>query len=419
MPFDTSALIGLAVAGLGGLAIGIERQWSGHALGPEARFAGLRTFTLVGLVSGLSGWLWAAGAQGLALVVVAGLAGLVVAAYVAGSRRDVEGTTEVAAFVVIVAGVLAGMGHPRVASGTVAVTTLLLVEKSRLHDLVARVDRVELLAGVRFAVMAAVILPLLPEGPYGPLGGIRPRLLWAIVLFFTGLSAIGYVARRLVGAARGYAIAGTLGGMLSSTSVTLTFARLSARRSAPALALAAGTLGANVMLFPRILVATAVLAPSLTAVLWPAFIPPVVIGTILMLRGMRPSHPAGSREDIDDRNPLQFVSAIQMALLFQVVLFGVAWAESAFGATGIYASAVVLGLADSDALTISMARLVRDGGAAEIGALAIVIGALANTCVKLGLTLLVGRGQFRPLAGTGLATMAVTLGLAVFWLARQ
>jgi len=417
VPFDTSALVGLAVAGLGGLAIGIERQWSGHAAGPEAHFAGLRTFTLVGLASGISGWLWAADVQGPALVVLAGLASLVVAAYVAASRRDVDGTTEVAAFVAIVAGVLAGMGHPRVASGAIAVTTLLLVEKSRLHDLVSRVDRVELLAGVRFAVMAAVVLPLLPEGPYGPLDSVRPRLLWAIVLFFSGLSAIGYVARRMVGAERGYAIAGTLGGLLSSTSVTLTFSRLSARRPSAAVALAAGTLGANVVLFPRVLVATAVLAPSLTAALWPAFILPAAIGVMLMLRGLRPQHPQTAGDEVEDRNPLQFVSALQMALLFQVVLFGVAWAESTFGDTGIYASAVVLGLADNDALTLSMARLVRDGAAAEVGALAIVIGALANTGVKLGLTLFIGRGRFRPLTGAGLAAMAVSLGLAVYWMA--
>lgn len=183
------------------------------------------------------------------------------------------------------------------------------------------------------------------------------------------------------------------------------------------MALAAGTLGANVMLFPRILVATAVLAPSLTAALWPAFIVPVVIGVVLMLRGLRPQHLRTADGEVEDRNPLQFVSAIQMALLFQVVLFGVAWAESTFGDAGIYGSAVVLGLADNDALTLSMARLVRDGAVAEVGAVAIVIGALANTCVKLGLALLVGRGRFRPLTAAGLAAMAVSLGLAVYWLA--
>ncbi|MEZ5318511.1 MAG: MgtC/SapB family protein, partial [Vicinamibacterales bacterium] len=124
MTFDVDALWGLAVAVLGGLAIGVEREWSGHAAGPEARFAGVRTFTLLALASGLSGWLWTAGLQGPAVVFLAGLGALVVVAYLAASRRDVDGTTEVAAFVAMAAAVLAGAGHTRVASGIVAVTVL-------------------------------------------------------------------------------------------------------------------------------------------------------------------------------------------------------------------------------------------------------------------------------------------------------
>lgn len=123
------------------------------------------------------------------------------AGYIARSRQDVDGTTEAAALVVLAAGVLAGIGSLRIASGIVAILTLLLVEKSRLHALVQRIDDVGLRSGARFAVMALVILPLLPEGPYGPLGGVRPRELWALVLFFSGLSFAGYIARRAVGPA--------------------------------------------------------------------------------------------------------------------------------------------------------------------------------------------------------------------------
>ena len=152
-------------------------------------------------------------------------------------------------------------GPFRLASAIIALETLLLVEKSRLHALVQRIDDVELRAGVRFAVMACVILPLLPEGPYGPLGGIRPRELWALVLFFSALSFLGHVARRLVGPGHGYLVTGLIGGLVSSTNVTFTFARLS--RGDPALerALAFGAVGANAVLYPRVLVATAVLNP--------------------------------------------------------------------------------------------------------------------------------------------------------------
>lgn len=417
MTFDLDALFGLTVAILGGLAVGIERQWSGKSAGPSARFAGLRTFTLLGLTAGLGGWLWTAGLEGPSTILLAGLSAMVVVAYLAASRRDVDGTTEVAAFVVMASGVLAGAGHTRVAAGIIAITVLLLFEKRQLHGLVSRLDRVELQAGARFAVMAAVILPILPSTEFGPLGGIHLQLLWALVLFFSGLSFVGYMAARIVGPSKGYAISGTLGGLLSSTSTTLTFARLSREEPGAGRALAAGTLGANVMLFPRVLVASALLAPALTRALWPAFVLPALIGTGLVWSGLRDE---GTPEPIGrEKNPLQFWAAMQMAVVFQLVLFGVAAADRYFGEAGLYGSATLLGLVDMDALTISMANLTADGdAAARAAALAVTIGVLSNTVVKLGIVLVVGRGRFRSLASAGLLLIGLALAAAVSWVAR-
>jgi uncharacterized membrane protein (DUF4010 family) len=290
--FDAAAFWNIAIALLGGLAVGIERQWSGHALGPRARFAGMRTFTLLGLVAGLSGWLWVAGLEGPAVVFLAGLGALVVVAYLSASRTDVDGTTEVAAFVVLAAGLLAGAGQRTVASAIIALTVLLLFEKKGLHRLVGKLDRVELQAAARFAVMAAVVLPLLPEGPFGPFGGIKPRQLWMLVLFFSGISFAGYIARRAVGRSHGYAIAGTLGGLVSSTSTTLALSRLSRGRQTAGIALAAGALGASVVLFPRVFVACAVLSPDLARAIWPLFIAPVFVGAALVAYGLRQSEDA-------------------------------------------------------------------------------------------------------------------------------
>jgi uncharacterized membrane protein (DUF4010 family) len=202
----------ILVATFGGAVVGLERQWSGHASGPNARFAGVRTFTLIGGLSGIAGWLCASALMPVALVLLGGLMGLIVAAYARASARDVDGTTEMAAIVTSGAGVLAGLGHLALASGIVALTSLLLVEKPRLHAWVSRIDEPEMRAGVRFAVMAVVVLPLLPEGPFGPWGGVRPRALWALVLFFSGLSFVGYVARRMAGPRQGYAVRGSSAG---------------------------------------------------------------------------------------------------------------------------------------------------------------------------------------------------------------
>ena len=160
-------------------------------------------------------------------VLLAAAAALVVAAYAAASRTDIDATTEVSALVVLAAGVTAGLGQLRFSSAIIAVTTLVLIEKSALHRFAARLDDEGLRAAVRFAVMAAVVLPLLPVGPYGPLDTVRPRELWLLVLFFSALSFAGYLARRAVGPRHGYSVAGLLGGLISSTSVTFTFARLS------------------------------------------------------------------------------------------------------------------------------------------------------------------------------------------------
>jgi len=287
----------------------------------------------------------------------------------------------------------------------------LLVEKKRLHHLVSKLDRIEIRAGARFAVMAAVILPLLPAGPYGPWGGVRPRQLWALVLFFSGLSFLGYIARRVAGARKGYAIAGTLGGILSSTTVTLTMARASQHQPAAGRALAAGALGANAMLFPRVLIAAFVLAPALGAVLWPSFIAPALIAATGMLIGLR-SHPVLEKLP-DDKNPLQFAAALKLTLLFQAVLFIVKFATTKFGDTGLYGSSAFLGLADVDALTISTAQLTRAGTDALVAARALTIGIAANTVVKLVIALAIGRGAYRVLVGIGLVLITAALTAAV------
>jgi len=403
----------LCVAALGGLAVGIERQWSGHAVGPRAHFAGVRTFTLLGIVAGLSGWLWQSGLQGPATILLAGAGALVIVAYISASRRDIDGTTEMAAFVVLAAGLLAGTGATRVASGIIALTTLLLVEKKQLHKWVSKLDRDEVRAAARFAVMAAVILPLLPVGPFGPYDTIRPRMLWALVIFFSGLSFVGYVARRVIGPSRGNVMAGTLGGIVSSTSVTLTFARLSRTAGAAGLSLAAGTMGANAVLFPRVLIASAVIAPTLTRALWPAFVVPALIAATLAVRGF--FLPTDADRVPRDRNPLHFVAALQMAALFQVVLFVVAFLHARFGQSGLYWSAAVLGLVDMDALTISMAQLTTAGTDPDATAHAVAIGVVANTAVKMSMALVIGRGTFRWHVAAGLAVIGLALGAWVVW----
>jgi uncharacterized membrane protein (DUF4010 family) len=410
-------VIYILVATFGGAVVGLERQWSGHASGPNARFAGVRTFTLIGGLSGIAGWLCASTLMPVALVLLGGLMGLIVAAYARASARDVDGTTEMAAIVTSGAGVLAGLGHLALASGIVALTSLLLVEKPRLHAWVSRIDEPEMRAGVRFAVMAVVILPLLPEGPFGPWGGVRPRALWALVLFFSGLSFLGYVARRMAGPRQGYAVAGLLGGLVSSTNVTITFARLSRDARAPRAALAAGVLAACALLFVRVEITSAVLSQALSRRLIPVFVPAFVIGVIGFVLGLRQREGEGADRE-GPGNPLEFRSAIQMTALFQAVLFLIHFVQSRFGASGVVVTGALVGLTDMDALTLSMSRQAAAGTDLDVAALALTTGIVSNTIVQLLVGVIVGRGLFRTLVGIGLAAIAAALVTTMLVLLR-
>jgi uncharacterized membrane protein (DUF4010 family) len=257
--------------------------------------------------------------------------------------------------------------------------------------------------------MAVVVLPLLPPGPYGPWGGVRPRALWTLVLLFAGLSFLGYIARRAVGPHHGYAVAGLLGGLVSSTSVTLTFARESRDHPGSEAALAAGVLAACTMMYGRMLATTLLLAPPLFAAAWPGLLIPGLTGIALLALGRRRPLPHGDAP-AGPRHPLALGAALQMAVVFQLVMFGVNALRGLIGRTGILLSGAVLGSTDVDALVVAMANSIGAGVDAPVAAQAIVVGALANTLVKLGIALVVGVGAFRRASIATLTVLAAAAG---------
>lgn len=409
---DLFPVLGVVVAALGGAAIGVERQWSGHATGVNAHLGGIRTFTLIGGTAGLSGFLSQLGYSAASLTVIGATLALIVVGYAAASRRHADATTEVAAVVVVAAGFLAGIGWLTLSSAVIAMTALLLVEKSSLHAFVRRIDDEELRAAARFAVMAVVILPLLPPGPYEQFGGIKPRELWLLVLFFSGLSFVGYVARRAIGSSQGYPWAGVLGGVVSSTAVTFTFARLSRDEPRLSRALALGAVGASTMLFPRVLIATLVLNPSVARWVGPLMAAAFAVGVIVFVLLLRRS--SGDSDRLDrPKNPLQILPALQMAVTFQVVLFVVQFVRRWFGDVGLLVSGAVLGLTDVDALTLSMAHGAATGIDAHVAARAITVGILANCGLKAAIAIAFGAVPFRRFTSTALAAMIVALAFSL------
>jgi uncharacterized membrane protein (DUF4010 family) len=404
------ALLRLGVAVLGGLAVGIEREWSAKKDGERTRFGGVRTFLLLALLGGLAAQGAATLGNATAVLFAGAGAAMVVTAYAATAARGaVDATTEVAGLVVLAAGAFAGAGELAVASAVFATTALVLVEKGRMHDAVDRLKGEELGAAARFAVLALVVLPLLPTDPIEPLGDMTARGLWGLVLLFSGLSFAGYVALRAAGPERGLGLAGALGGVVSSTATTLNFARESRGSGALVRPLALGALAASAVLPLRVGVLSAVLNREVAFALLPVVAVAALFGAAIVAYSLWRAR--GEKDGKQDRlplpsNPLRLGAAVQMTLLFVVVLYLVGLARERFGSTGLLAGAVFLGLTDLDALTLSMNRLARGSVPAGEAARALALGMLANTLFKGAAAVALGAPGFRWIVAVGLGAFA-------------
>lgn len=413
----TTMVARLLIAGLVGLAVGTEREWSGPPSGPQRRFAGLRTFLLFGVVGGITGILVASGYTAPATVLLAGCAAFIVATYVMAVRRpeqSLHGTTEAAAFVVLGLGLLAGMGYLALAAGSVTIVVFALAEKQQLHWLVSRIGRQELLAGLQFLVLALVILPLLPTGPYDTLWGVRPRALWAVVVLLSGLNFVGFIARRTVGPTRGYLLTGLLGGVASSTIVTVQTSRLSRVEPEHGAALGLGAIAACTVLPVRVIVLSLVLRADLARAVLPYLLPPFVVGLLLIILSLQQPAPRAAAQ-AEERSPLRLASALRMALVFQVAIIGITYARSALGSPGLLGSAAFLGLVDADALTLAMSRLAGGNDVIRSAAHGVAVGILTSTLFKVLIAATLGSHTFRRRAVAGLAAMAVALVMASWW----
>ncbi|MBW7932959.1 MAG: DUF4010 domain-containing protein, partial [Gemmatimonadaceae bacterium] len=413
LPETSETAARIAVAALVGLAVGIERERAGHTVGPANDFAGLRTFFLLGLLGGLGGLFAVHELASVGVALVAAGALLTVGAYFVTAQRDAihatDGTTEVAALVVLALGVLAGGGALRLAAALAALAVLALAEKQRLHGWVGRLDSVEMRAAMHFAVLALVVLPILPADIATPVGTLTPRATWMLVLVISGLNFAGHLARRVVGQAHGYAVTGALGGLVSSTAVTWGFSRSSQDDAALRPAYAAGVIAASTVLFPRVVVVVTLLNPTVGIEAARLLVAPFVVGGVFTWWAARSSASAApAAAEASQRSPLRLGAALQMAVLFQLVLLLMAFVREQFGAAGIFTTAALFGVTDVDAISVAMTR-VPDAAFASTAAQAIVVAVASNTLTKALIAAAVGRGTFRSRATVALMGMLASL----------
>jgi uncharacterized membrane protein (DUF4010 family) len=374
--------------------------------------AGVRTFTILGLGSGIGGLLGSLGHTAVAAAIAAGLVAVMIIAYARQLRDQHDSTSAVAAISTIAIGFLAGNGNPALAIACAAIGVALLALREELHELIERLDADDVKALARYAVIAGAILPFLPSGYFGPLGAWNPQRLWLVVVLVTGFSFLGYVANRIFGERHGTIATALIGGAYSSTAVTQALAqRLGREQQAGAepagIALATGVMYLRVPVLIAIF-ATRVL-PAIAALLVPAVIVAWAAGYWLYRKAPRSDAPTRPG------NPIALLPALGFLLFVAIAAVAAKWAEGRFGQSGIAVLLLIVGSMDVDVAIVTLGGLSVAAIAPLPAAMAISGTIIANMAVKIGITLVYAgrRGVSAAVAMVAsVAVLAVMIGVA-------
>lgn len=373
-----------------GLLVGLQRERAGKQL------AGLRTFPLITitgcvcalLAQELGGWIVGAGFVALALMVIAGRMGLAAASRLSPAHepaQDTGITGEVAMLLMFGLGAYIMLGRNTIAIAIGGGTAVLLYFKEPLHQFVRRIGETDVRAIMQFVLLSLVILPVLPNHAYGPPGYevLNPFKVWLLVVLIVGISLGGYIAYKVLGPRAGTVLAGVLGGLISSTATTVSYARRS--RENPGTSDLSGlvVMIASTIVFVRVLALLAIVAPSTLAVTAPPLL--AMMGLMVLLSVAAFLLHRGQHQDMPAMgNPTQLGPALLFGGMFAVVLLATAVARDQFGAGGLYAVALISGLTDMDAITLSVADLLRGEGLDPHRAWRVVLAAVMSNIVFKG-----------------------------------
>jgi len=397
-----------------GLLIGIERGFDLRGLRAGTRVAGVRTFTLVGLASGLAGLAGQFGQNFAAGALVAGCVAVLTVGYAnrPGLKSRPDATTPIAALATVGLGFVAGFGQPGFAIAGAAIVTLILALKAELHGLLDKLDEDDVKALARYAVIAGAVLPFLPNGPYGPLGAWNPQKLWLVVVLVTGFSFLGYVANRIFGERHGTIATALIGGAYSSTAVTQSLAqRLGSDEKGGAenagIALATATMYLRAVLLigilsTRVVVPFAIILAPATIVAWGA-------GYWLYRKAPKCDAPT------PPGNPIAILPALGFVLFVAIAAVAAKWAAGHFGEHGIAVLLLIVGSTDIDTAIITLGGLPPSAISALLAAIAIAGTIITNMAVKIGITLVYAGRKGIPAAiamTASVVALAATIGVA-------
>ena len=411
---DSELFLHLAIALGLGLLVGLQRERTmGHV-------AGIRTFTLItlaGLVVALlaerfGGWIFGAGLLAVAAFLI--LANVILAR---SEEYDPGMTTEVAAVLMFAVGGVVALGYTAlgvVVGGTVAV---LLHWKEPLHTFAERIGRRDFEAVIRLALIALVILPVLPNRSFGPYRVLNPFEIWLMVVLIVGISMAGYVAYKALGPRTGTLATGLLGGLISSTATSIGYARRAHGHPDRAPAAALIVVLASMVAFARVLAEVAIVAPRFLSTVAPP-LAAMMVAMIVVAASMYGWERAALGEPAEEQDPPSNLrAAIGFGVVYAAVLFAVAAARARFGQGALYGVAALSGLTDMDAITLSTAQLLNDGELdVATGWRLILVGGMANLVFKGGAVAVLGPRKLTARVGVAFAvSLAAGGAILAFW----
>jgi uncharacterized membrane protein (DUF4010 family) len=368
-----------------GLLIGIERGWSNRKEDEGQRVAGIRTFSLIGLLGGVIALLSQEIGHWLLMVGFVAVSALVIAAHILDVEKDkdVGTTTAFSMMLTFSLAAWAAYGNQIPAMAVTVITMFILGHKPTLHRWLTSVSSEDFFSGVKLLLISVVLLPLLPDKGFGPWEALNPYWTWWMVVLISGLSFLGYMVIKMTGERLGMIVTAVAGGLVSSTAVTLSLARF-ARNKPVTLIFSGGVLIASSIMFVRVMIEVFVVHAALLRLLWLP-LTAMLLGLLASLIWIwRQNGKNGKEQDqrLDLKNPLQLGMALQFGLLLAVILVLSEAMKQWFGNQGVYILSVISGLMDVDAITLSLSRSARSSLGGEVAVTGIVLACATNTLFK-------------------------------------
>ncbi len=418
MPTELDLFSRFGIALFIGFLIGLEREYAARDK-DGILMAGVRTHALLGLCGALAGMIaqqvnseWGF----IAVTLIAG--GLIIVGYGIEATHGERGlTSEVAALLSYLNGALCYWNQIPLAVALGVTTMGLLSLKPEMHTLAHRLTREDVYATLKFAVISAIVLPVLPDRSFGPppWDTLNPYAIWRMVVLISGLSFIGYALMKVIKSEQAISLTGLLGGLVSSTAVTVSFTQRSRENETLARAFAMGIFLAWTVMFIRILVIVGLLHAPLLKYLWPPLVAGMVVGLLYSLYLHQQQRHDTTTQEIQLTNPFKLGPAFQFAFIYAVILLIARSAQLYSGTAGIYLSSALAGLTTVDAISLSLTELVRSGALDPgIAARGITLAALVNTLLKGTLVWVSGRPPLRQALLPGIVLLLViTIGIAL------